>query len=95
MCVCVCVCMHACVCVYACMCVCSQASRSLATLSCDSSFFFLLWIHLYLNNRFFLGLTLSETLDHRVQGQNLGHLKKSFFFFFAFIFLICNQSYFI
>ena len=26
------------------------------------------------------------------RGQNLGHLKKSFFFF-AFIFLICNQSY--
>ena len=26
------------------------------------------------------------------RGQNLGHLKKSFFF--AFIFLLCNQSYF-
>ena len=26
------------------------------------------------------------------RGQNLGHLKKSFFFF-AFIFLLCNQSY--
>ena len=26
------------------------------------------------------------------RGQNLGHLKKSFFFF-AFIFLSCNQSY--
>ena len=25
------------------------------------------------------------------RGQNLGHLKKSFFF--AFIFLLCNQSY--
>ena len=41
---------------------------------------------------------LSVTLDHRVQcpqggaiGQNLGHLKKSFFF--AFIFLLCDQSY--
>ena len=29
----------------------------------------------------------------RARGQNLGHLKKSFFFF-AFIFLLCNQSYF-
>ena len=26
------------------------------------------------------------------RGQNLGHVKKSFFFF-AFIFLLCNQSY--
>ena len=26
------------------------------------------------------------------RGQNLGHLKKSFFFF-AFIFLLCDQSY--
>ena len=26
------------------------------------------------------------------RGQNLGHLKKSFFFF-AFIFLFCNQSF--
>ena len=36
---------------------------------------------------------LSLTLDHRggARGQNLGHLKK-YFFFFAFIFLLCNQS---
>ena len=27
------------------------------------------------------------------RGQNLGHLKKIFFFFFAFIFLLGNQSY--
>ena len=28
------------------------------------------------------------------RGQNLGHLKKLlFFYFFAFIFLSCNQSY--
>ena len=27
-----------------------------------------------------------------VRGQNLGHLKKSSFFF-AFIFLLCDQSY--
>ena len=27
-----------------------------------------------------------------VRGQNLGHLKKSIFFF-GFIFLLCNQSY--
>ena len=26
------------------------------------------------------------------RGQNLGHLKKSFFFFFAFIFLSYDQS---
>ena len=48
MCVCICVCVHACVCVsvcvcvHACMClcvsVCRQASRSRATLSCDSSY---------------------------------------------------------
>ena len=25
--------------------------------------------------------------------QNLGHLKKSVVFFFAFIFPLCNQSY--
>ena len=28
-----------CVCVHACMCVCSQASRSRATLPCDSSYY--------------------------------------------------------
>ena len=45
---CVCVCVHGCVhgcvgvcvcvCMHACVCVCSQASRSRATLSCDSSY---------------------------------------------------------
>ena len=50
--------------------------------------FFLLWIHLYLNSRFFLG-TMPQG---GARDQNLGHLKKSFFFF-AFIFLLCNQSY--
>ena len=38
MCVCVCVCVNACMCV--CMHVCSQASRSRATLSCDSSYLY-------------------------------------------------------
>ena len=39
-CVCVCVFVNACICVcmHACVCVCSQASRSRATLSCDSSY---------------------------------------------------------
>ena len=38
------------------------------------AFFFLLCIHLYLNNWFFLGLTkfLSVTLDHRVQCPRVG-----------------------
>ena len=53
----------------------------------------------YLNNRFFLGLTFCDFGPLGIvplggaRGQNLGHLKKSFFFFFAFIFLLCNQSY--
>ena len=53
-------------------------------------FFFLLWNHAYLNNRYYLGLTLSMASDLRVQcpqggarGQNLEHL---IIFFFAFLF---------
>ena len=46
------------------MCVCSLASRSLATLSCDSSYFFFAFIFLlcdqsYLKNRYYSGLTFS------------------------------------
>ena len=43
MCVCVRVCV--CVCMHVCVCVCSQASRSRATLSCDSSYFFFYGFH--------------------------------------------------
>ena len=87
--VCVCVCVHACVCV--CVCVCTQASRSRALIfSFMDSFVFKQQV------LFRVGF-LSVTLDHRVQcprvglgggarNQNLGHLKKSFFFFFCFYF---------
>ena len=81
MCVCV------CVCVFVCVCVC-VAKPVTVELRCHVTFF-LLWIHLYLNIRFFFRVDfLSVTLDHRVQfprvglGQNLGHLKKSFFWFY-------------
>ena len=63
-CVCVCVraCMHVCVHVYACMCVCVAKPVAVE-----------LWIHLYLNNRFFLRVDfLSVTLDHRVQCPRVG-----------------------
>ena len=54
------VCVCECVCVYACMWVC-VAKPVAVELRCHASalIFFLLWIHLYLNNRFFLGLTFS------------------------------------
>ena len=85
-------------CVFVCVCVCVCVAKPVAVeLRCHVTFF-LLWIHLYLNIRFFFRVDfLSVTLDHRVQfprvglGQNLGHLKKTFFF--GFIFLLCNQSY--
>ena len=40
-----------CVCVIVCVSVCSQASRSRATLSCGSSYFFLLLFFSYVINR--------------------------------------------
>ena len=83
--VCVHACVHACMCVCVCVCVAKPVTVEL-------------WIHLYLNNRFFLGLpfslwlwTIGYSAPGWARGQNLGHLKKSFFF--AFIFLLCNQSY--
>ena len=41
----------------------------------------------------FLTVTLDKGTVSQggARGQNIGHLKKSFFF--AFIFLLCNQSY--
>ena len=82
MCVCVCVCMRACVracmhvCVSVCVCmrVCVCVAKPVAVeLHCHvSALIFLLWIHLYLNNRFFLGLPFSVTLDHRVQCPRVG-----------------------
>ena len=36
------------------------------------SFFFLLWNHSYLNNRFFLGLTFSMASDLRAQCPRVG-----------------------
>ena len=71
MCVCVCVCVRvcvACMCVYACMCVCvcSQASRSRATLSYDSSYFFM-DSFVFKQQALFRVDFLSVTLDHRVQ----------------------------
>ena len=55
-------------------------------------FFFLLWNHSYLNNRYYLGLTISMGSDLRVQcpqscnrGQNLEHLIIIFCFSFSFM----------
>ena len=79
MCVCVCVrvCayvrafMHACMHAHACVCVCSQASRSRATLSCDSSFFFM--DSFVFKQQVLLRVDfLSVTLDHRVQCPRVG-----------------------
>ena len=90
-----------CVCVCVCVCMCVSVAKPVAVeLHCHvrQLLFFLLWIHLYLNIRFFLGLTSlcdfgpSGTVPQGgARGQNLGHLKKSFFV--CFIFLLCNQSY--
>ena len=87
-------------CVCVCVCACSQASISQATLSCDSSFFSFMDSFVFKQQVLFRVDFLSVTLDHRVQcprggarGQNLGHLKNLLFFFFAFIFLLCNQSF--
>ena len=82
-CVFVCVCMHACMCVCVCVCMHVCVAKPVAVE---------LWIHLYLNNRFFLGLTFCDfgpqgtVPQGGARGQNLGHLKKSFFFFFCFYF---------
>ena len=75
MCVCVCACMHACVCVCVCMdvCACSQASRSRATLSCDSSYFFSLMDSFVFKQQILLRVDfLSVTLEHRVQCLRVG-----------------------
>ena len=73
-CVCVCAraCVHACVCVYACMCVCSQASRSRASLSCDSSNFSFMDSFVFKQQVLFRVNFLSVTLDHRVQCPRVG-----------------------
>ena len=53
--------MCVCVCMHACVCVC--VAKPVAVELC---------IRLYLNNRFFLGLTFSVTLDHRVKCPRVG-----------------------
>ena len=103
---CVCVCMHACVCVSVCVCmhVCVCVAKPVAVeLHSHASALIFSFKDLFVFKQQVLFRVdfLSVTLDHRVQcprvgtvprGQNLGHLKKSLFFF-AFIFLSCNQSY--
>ena len=71
-CVCVCACMHACVCVCMHVCACSQASRSRATLSCDSSYFSLMDSFVFKQQILFRVDFLSVTLDHRVKCPRLG-----------------------
>ena len=99
-CACVCVCLRACmcvcVCVYACMCVC-VAKQVTVKLRCHATalIFSFMDSFVFKQQFFFRFDSLSVTLDHRAggaRGQNLGHLKK-IIFFFAFIFLLCNQSY--
>ena len=64
----VCVCMHVCVCV---------AKPVAVELRCHATaLIFSFMVHLYLNNRFFLGLTFSVTLDHRVQCPRVGQGVK-------------------
>ena len=77
-CVCVCACMRVCVraCVCACMCVCSQASRSRATLSCDSSFFSFMDSFVFKQQFVFRVDFLSVTLNHRVQCPRVGQGVK-------------------
>ena len=50
------------VCVCACMCVCVAKPVAVELRCHATALFFLLWIHLYLNIRFFLGLTFSLLL---------------------------------
>ena len=85
MCVCVCV----CACVRACVraCVCGQASRSRVM----DSFVFKQQVLFRVD-------FLSVTLDHRIKCPRLGLGVKILdilknLFFFAFVFLLCNQSY--
>ena len=75
-----------CVCVCVCVCVAKPVAVEL-------------WIRLYINNRFFFKVDfLSLTLDCRVKcprvglGVKISDILKNHFFF-AFIFLLCNQSY--
>ena len=60
-------------------------------------FFFLLWNHAYLNNRYYLGLTLSMASDLRVQcpqgGARAQNLEYLIIFFFAFLFLLWIHLY--
>ena len=74
-----------CVCVCVCVCVCSQASRSRAM----DSFVFKQQVLFRVD-------FLSVTLDHRVpqdgaRGQNLGHLKISFFLLLLFFSYVINH----
>ena len=55
-----------------CVCVCSQASRSRATLSCDSSFFSFMVSFVFKHHVLFRVDFLSVTLDHRVQCPRVG-----------------------
>ena len=85
--VCVCVCMHACMHV----CVCSQASRSRATLSCDSSYFFSFMDSFVFKQQVLFRVDFhSVTLDHRAQclrvglGVKIKDILKNHFFCFYF-----------
>ena len=74
MCVCVCACVHACVraCVHGCVCVCvcSQASRSRATLSCDSSYYKSSYFPVFPNFPNF------EGISHPGKSRDLPHGKS-------------------
>ena len=82
------------VCVYACMCVCVCVAKQVAVeLRCHATaliFSFMGSFVSFIKQQVLFRVDfLSVTLDHGVQcprmrarGQNLGHLKKSFFFCF-------------
>ena len=80
---CVCVCMHVCV-----------AKPVAVELHCHATALIFSFMDSFVFKQVLFRVDfLSVTLDHRVQCPRvgLGHLKISFFF--AFIFLLCNQSY--
>ena len=96
--------MRACVCMHACMCVCVHACVCVAKLvtvelRCHGTalIFSFMDSFVFKQQVLFRGEVLSVTLDHRVQcprvglGVKIQDILKNLFF--AFIFLLCNQSY--